>query len=889
MTPTSITTSTILVALLCMAFAAAPAEAGTNKTLVAWVYAGNLTQRGGSVLTIQSGDRFDAIVFGEKAPRRWMAGSNSFRRTHGNQGGWPAETADAKTMVQMAIVYDGGRIRIFRNGKPYAEYGAKNIDLLGIDNHIAVFGLRHLGAGSQYGNQFSGAIEDARIYARALTQDQIAALKPNVTSDIAPLAWWDFQGDKAVDRAGHFTHSATTAGVKVEGGRLVLDGKGYLVAARSASDAKMAARAGNPRAPGPPYVPETPAWPARPPANWVTYHLAHPGPGRAYPGDPNCVFDYKGTYHLHYIYRNHTGFVFAHVSSNDLVRWTWHPTVLAPPTTGHGMFSGTGFYTTEGKPAIIYHGQGSGKNWIQLPKDDQFNSWSEPMAVWPKTPDGKLPKMRHWDPDCWLNGKTYYALSGGGNPPLLKSADLKNWTYLGDLLHEDYPAKTLGIGRGEDISCANMFKIGTKWMLLCISHRLGCRYYLGDFKDEKYLPDFHAMMSFGGNAFFAPESMLTRDGRRVMWAWLTRPKAGPTGMQCLPRELELPADGVLRITPLRELASLRHNEKSWEKVTVADGADRALDGLAGDALEIEATFASPVPRECGLHLLADEAGKGGISIIAGSGRKTLRVGTIEAPFALKDGEDLTLRVFIDKNLVEVFANDRQAAVFAHAHVRQKPNVRLFAKGSNAAVTSVRAWKMKSIYPSTGAAGGAAASFADGFEGKLGPGWRWLREDKKTWRIKDGGLEIRVQPGVAHNVKNALLRPAPDRWKAPFAVDVTITNHTRPTVQYEQAGITWYHNGKPRMKLVKEMINGKLYIIPGRKPMAAKTVQLRLVVSGETWTAQYRPDARGTFLTAGTGRLGGKGKDEISIQCYNGPPKADHWIRFDDFRITPLEK
>ena len=74
--------------------------------------------------------------------------------------------------------------------------------------------------------------------------------------------------------------------------------------------------------------------------------------------------------------------------------------------------------------------------------------------------------------------------------------------------------------KGEDISCANMFKIGNKWMLLCISHRLGCRYYLGDFKDEKYLPEFQAMMSWNGNNFFAPESVLTKDGRRVMWAWL---------------------------------------------------------------------------------------------------------------------------------------------------------------------------------------------------------------------------------------------------------------------------------------------------------------------------------------------------------------------------------
>ena len=694
-----------LALLFCTTSLLAAEDAGTSKTLVAWVLPANLSQQGGSVLTIQSGERFDAIVLGEKLSGRWMAGSDLFRRTQGNQGGSPAETADAETMVQIAIVYDGGDVRIFRNGEPYAAYRTKNIDLLGDDNHIAVFGLRHVGAGS--GTPFAGAIDDARIYARALTQAEIASLKPNVKSNIDPLAWWDFEGDKVTDRAGRFGHIAMTDGVKLADGRLTLDGKGYLVAACSDADAKMATRKGSPRAPAPPYVPETPAWPENPPANWLTFHLAHPGPGNAYPGDPNPAFDYKGRYHLHYIYRNSTGFVFAHISGDDMVHWKWHPTVLAPPTTGHGMFSGTGFYTKDGRPAIIYHGQGSGRNWIQYPLDDQFTSWSKPEPVLPKTADGKAPNIRHWDPDCWLNGDTYYALSGGQNPQLMKSTDLKNWTYLGDLLHKDYPAN-LGVAKGEDISCANMFRIGDKWMLLCISHRLGCRYFLGDFKDEKYLPESHAMMSFGNNMFFAPESMLTRDGRRVMWAWLLRLPAAPTGVQCLPRELELPKDGVLRIKPLRELQGLRHDRQNWSDIRVKADGEHAMEQIKGDALELEITFASPLPAECGLHLLADANGQGGISIIAGANRKSLRVGTIEAPFELRRREDLTLRVFIDKNVVEVFANDRQAAVFAQKQIRENPNIRLFAKGGEAAVKSVRAWKMRTIYRAPAAGADAAA-------------------------------------------------------------------------------------------------------------------------------------------------------------------------------------
>ncbi|MBL7134248.1 MAG: hypothetical protein ISS78_09130, partial [Phycisphaerae bacterium] len=127
----------------------------------------------------------------------------------------------------------------------------------------------------------------------------------------------------------------------------------------------------------------------------------------------------------------------------------------------------------------------------------------------------------------------------------------------------------------------------------------------------------------------------------------------------------------------------------------------------------------------------------------------------------------------------------------------------------------------------------------------------------------------------------------DRGKGSFAIEVTVTNAVKPTNQYEQAGITWYKDGKPVFKLVKELVNGKLIIVPGAKPMAAATVQLRLIVTADTWTAQFRPDAKGDFKTAATGKLPAPGKDEVSIQCYNGPADAEHWIRFDDFRIRQL--
>jgi hypothetical protein len=178
-------------------------------------------------------------------------------------------------------------------------------------------------------------------------------------------------------------------------------------------------------------------------------------------------------------------------------------------------------------------------------------------------------------------------------------------------------------------------------------------------------------------------------------------------------------------------------------------------------------------------------------------------------------------------------------------------------------------------------------FQDDLAGELGEGWSWIREHADYWRTTDKGLEIRVEPGVAPTVKNALVRKAPDRAQGTYAIEVTVTNLTRPIQQYEQAGITWYHGGKPVFKLVKELINGELYIIPGKKPMDKQSVRLRLVVTADSFSAQYRPEGEKQFKVAAKGKLPPPGADQVSIQCYNGPPEAEHWIRFSDFEMTKL--
>jgi sucrose-6-phosphate hydrolase SacC (GH32 family) len=540
----------------------------------------------------------------------------------------------------------------------------------------------------------SEAIEDVRIYSRALTESEIKSLQPNEASKVTPYAWWDFEDEKLMDRTGKFTYhnryGLTFKGFELKEGKLFINRWGHILALRD-------------------YVPETPEWPVNPPKDWLTFHLAHPGPGIGYPGDPNPAYYYKGRYHMHYIYKHSYGFAYAHISSEDMVYWKWHPTVLSPPTTGHGMYSGTGFFTKEGHPAMIYHGVATG-NMIAYALDDNLESWSKADTIIARDDAGNpVEDIRYWDPDLWLTGDTYYALSGGRDPTLMTSDDLKYWNYQGKLFHEDYP-DNIGVGRDEDVSCANMFKIGNKWMLLCISHDLGCRYFLGDFIDGKYLPDFHAKMNWQntnfkkifdknvqpGLIYFAPESMIAEDGRRVMWAWLMS-KSTLSGIQSLPRELDLPEDGILRIKPLRELEKLRYDVISENSIIVSKDNDHKLSEITGDALELKVTLSAPLPEKFGIKLLGDEEGNESLTVSAGKEKNNIVAGDVKAPFELGEKEDLTLRIFIDKNLVEIFANDRQGVAVEHNYIRRNPNISIFTKADDLNVSSIKVWKMKTIY------------------------------------------------------------------------------------------------------------------------------------------------------------------------------------------------
>ncbi len=143
------------------------------RTLEAWVKLSSLTQSGGGVITVETpdGNDFDSIVFAEREPARWMAGSEFFRRT--KPFGGALEKEAAREFVHIAITYAAdGTITAYRNGKPYGKsYGSKGPFTLPEGKGVVVFGCRHEAPGGN--KMLAGTVRLARLYDRALSATDV--------------------------------------------------------------------------------------------------------------------------------------------------------------------------------------------------------------------------------------------------------------------------------------------------------------------------------------------------------------------------------------------------------------------------------------------------------------------------------------------------------------------------------------------------------------------------------------------------------------------------------------------------------------------------------------------------------------------------------------------
>jgi len=470
--------------------------------------------------------------------------------------------------------------------------------------------------------------------------------------------------------------------------------------------------------------------------------------GEIMPGDPNGAIWWKGRYHLCYIFqRQQTGephivHCWGHASSIDLVHWEHHPTALdvAPGDPDRGIFSGAALVSKEGTPLIIYHGVNAG-NSIAFAQDDLLVHWkkspSNPIVRMPKPGDADYGKYDSWDPHAWLEGDTYYAIFGGNpgtgaRPALFKGPEMTQLHFVRAFMTNDHWSQV-----GEDVSCPDFFRLGNKHVLVCISHMRGARYSVGDWENENFIAESHGRMNWPGGCMFAPETLLDNRGRRILWGWClderpqpVRAASGWSGVMSLPRVLSLDADGVLQIEPVEELKQLRYNPQTRPGFTVAPNAEVALDDISGDCMELDLSMESQGTHEFGLKLRRTKDGAEETTLTYNPTEASLkidlskstldpaihyrswclvkpkdaadanrRVFSQEAPLALRPGEPLRLRIFLDRSILEVFANGRQCLTQRIWPTRiDATGFSLLSRGGATRVDSLEAWQMAASKP-----------------------------------------------------------------------------------------------------------------------------------------------------------------------------------------------
>jgi beta-fructofuranosidase len=162
--------------------------------------------------------------------------------------------------------------------------------------------------------------------------------------------------------------------------------------------------------------------------------------------------------------------------------------------------------------------------------------------------------------------------------------------------------------------------------------------------------------------------------------------------------------------PVKELTTLRSHAKAWSNLALAAGETKTLEGVTGDACELEIEIEVGAARQSGVKVRAAASGEEETLLFYDAEKKDLvfdstrsgkegRKVVERAPFALKPGEPLQLRIFVDKSVVEIFANDRQAIGRRVYPTRSDSlGLVLFANGGGARFKSVKAWDMMPANP-----------------------------------------------------------------------------------------------------------------------------------------------------------------------------------------------
>ena len=432
------------------------------------------------------------------------------------------------------------------------------------------------------------------------------------------------------------------------------------------------------------------------------YHFT-PATGRV--GDPNGLCWYDGLYHLFFLHfwkwPDDTGqSSWGHLVSEDMIRWREAPTAFFPGEAYDSQSCWSGcFRMIEGVPTIFYSGVGEDGVSACLATSEDMYRWSKSGANPLMTPE----QMRaNWDPCVWREGDTYLMLTGGKRgAELFESKDLRSWSFLHPLLAED-PRR--GLTKWD---CPHLFKLGAKHVLIVYAHPMRQNiYFVGRYEERRFHVEGRGNLDVGVNAggAFSAAHPSYRDphGRQVLIGMMQECGQDAAAVQgrdwsgaiSLPRVLTLGDDDRLRFDPVAEVESLRGRHWRFTDIGLAPDQTHQLAAGSGACLEIEAVIDPGSARECRLGVLCRDGDGEGTSIVYDAERKSISLKGTSDALDLAAGEFLKLRVFVDRSLVEAFAN-RRVCLSGWSYPRWEEGgfVNLSAIGGNAQVKSIDVWEM----------------------------------------------------------------------------------------------------------------------------------------------------------------------------------------------------
>ncbi len=342
--------------------------------------------------------------------------------------------------------------------------------------------------------------------------------------------------------------------------------------------------------------------------------IFHVTPPVGWMNDPNGFSVFQGKIHLFYQYHPYSDvwgpMHWGHCISEDFVKWEELPAALAPDTDydAAGCFSGSAVETKDGH-ALIYTGvmeKDGAKETVQqqclaIGDGIHYEKVSgNPVISAEQLPDG-FSRADFRDPKVWRENETYYLVAGNKNEQqngqvvLFESKDLKTWRYVSVLA--DNQGKY-----GRMWECPDFFLLGQKAVLVVSPQDMqadGAEFHngnqaialIGEIDRQSYRLQEEQIISLDyGTDFYAPQTLETEDGRRIMIAWMQswdmniKPVEQKwNGMMTIPRQLEL-RNNILYQQPVKELENYRTEPVVYTEREIS-GQCR-IPGVRGRALDL---------------------------------------------------------------------------------------------------------------------------------------------------------------------------------------------------------------------------------------------------------------------------------------------------------------